>query len=178
MASFWLDSNNNRYYTDRAFTYNFKQYTRAGATEAKFTELGFTQVNVQTRPDDRFYVVSGPDNTGAYTYTARDLATLKEDYVRRAKLEGRNLLRKTDWLVVRLAEKTTPIPADVATFRDAVRTVADNNCTAINNCATVTELKALVTSPRTIEDPNAPGTFIDNPAALDAMPTEVSGYNY
>ena len=81
MASFWLDpATNKRYNEGRAFTYNNVQYTRAGATAAKFSALGFNAVNVGVRPDDRFYVVSGPDNAGAYSSTARDLAELKTQF--------------------------------------------------------------------------------------------------
>ena len=97
MASFWLDpATNKRYNEGRAFTYNDKQYTRAGASAATFTALGFNAVTVGARPDDRFYIVSGPDNTGAYSSTARDLAALKEQYVQQTKLSARNILKKTD----------------------------------------------------------------------------------
>jgi len=45
MASFWLDpATNKRYNEGRAFTYNNVQYTRAGATAAKFSALGFNAV--------------------------------------------------------------------------------------------------------------------------------------
>ena len=179
MASFWLDpATNKRYNEGRAFTYNNKQYTRAGASAATFTSLGFNAVTVGARPDDRFYIVSGPDNTGAYTSTARDLATLKANLVQQTKLSARNLLKKTDWLVIRKEENASTIPASVETFRDAVRTVSDDNCTAINAAATVEALKALVDAPYTIEDTSNPGSMIANPAALDAYPAEVSGYDY
>ena len=179
MASFWLDpATNKRYNEGRAFTYNDKQYTRSGASASTFSALGFTAVTVGARPDDRFYIVSGPDNTGAYTSTARDLADLKENYVRQTKLSARNILKKTDWLVIRKEENASTIPASVETFRDAVRTVSDDNCTAINAAATVEALKALIDAPYQVEDVNNPGTMIANPAALDAYPDEVAGYDY
>ena len=179
MASFWLDpATNKRYNEGRAFTYNGKQYTRTGASASTFTSLGFNAVNVSARPDDRFYIVSGPDNTGAYSSTARDLAELKANYVQQTKLSARALLRKTDWLVIRKEENASTIPASVETFRDAVRTVSDDNCTAINAAATVEALKALIDAPYQIEDTSNPGSMIANPAALDAYPAEVSGYDY
>ena len=179
MASFWLDpSTNKRYNEGRAFTHNGKQYTRSGASAATFSSLGFNAVTVTSRPDDRFYIVSGPDNTGAYSSTARNLADLKAQYVQQTKLSARSLLRKTDWLVIRKEENASTIPASVETFRDAVRTVSDDNCTAINATSTVEELKALIDAPFQIEDSGNPGTMIANPAALDAYPSEVAGYDY
>jgi len=179
MASFWVDpATNNKYYEGRAFTYNDRQYTRAGATSAKFTELGFNGVIVGPRPDDRFYIVSGPDLTGAYTTTARDLDELKTQYVREQKLNARRILLITDWLVVRLAENGNALPAAVATFRDNVRTVSDDNCTLIYGAATVEALKALIDAPVEIEDENNPGTYIPNPDALGAYPEAVDGYDY
>ena len=58
---FYKDSSNNRYYIGKPFTYNGTSYTKHGATHANFIALGFTQVIVAARPDDRFYVVTGPD---------------------------------------------------------------------------------------------------------------------
>ena len=110
---FYLDSNNNKYYIGRAFSYGDYQYNHSAATHAKFTELGFTQVIIGARPDDQFYIVSGPDLTGAYTSTPRDLIELKERFVRKTKLASRQLLSKTDWLVIRKEENGNIIPAEV-----------------------------------------------------------------
>ena len=179
MASFWVDpATNNKYYEGRAFTYNNRQYTRAGATSAKFTELGFNGVIVGARPDDRFYIVSGPDLTGAYSTTARDLDDLKENFVREQKLNARRILAITDWLVVRLAENGNALPAAVETFRDNVRTVSDDNCTLIYAAADIAALKTLIDAPVEIEDTNNPGNYLANPAALGAYPEAVDGYDY
>ena len=181
MASFWLDpATNKRYNEGRAFTYNNVQYTRAGATAATFSSLGFNAVNVGARPDDRFYVVSGPDNTGAYSSTARDLATLKDQYKRQVKLEARNILRTTDWLVVRLAENSDALPAAVATYRDSVRTVSDDNCTKIDACADVAALQALITAPREVlvDSANPASGYQANAAGLTPNPDAVAGYDY
>ena len=181
MASFWLDpATNKRYNEGRAFTYNNVQYTRAGATAATFTSLGFNGVTVGARPDDRFYIVSGPDNTGAYSSTARDLATLKDNFKKQVKLEARNILKTTDWLVVRLAENSDAIPAAVATFRDNIRTVSDDNCTKIDACADVAALKALIDAPREVlVDVNDPAQgYQANVAGLTPNPDAVAGYDY
>ena len=39
----------------------------------------------------------------------------------KSKLKQQNLLQSTDWYVVRHAESETAIPANVSTFRTAVR---------------------------------------------------------
>ena len=181
MASFWLDpATNKRYNEGRAFTYNNVQYTRAGATAAKFTALGFNAVTVAARPDDRFYIVTGPANDGSYTSTARDLATLKDNYKKQMKLAARNILKTTDWLVVRKAENSDAIPAAVETYRDNVRTVADDNCTKIDACADVAALKALIDAPREVlVDANDPAQgYQANAAGLTPQPDPVAGYDY
>ena len=77
-GSFWLDELTDvRYYEGRAFSYGEGEdrinYTKAGATPETFAGLGFVQVQIEARPDDRFYWVSGPDDTGAYTATPKRL---------------------------------------------------------------------------------------------------------
>ena len=74
---FYLSSEGDRYYLGRAFNYGDSQYSPAGATAETFAELGFTPVVIQQRPDDAYYIVSGPDATGAYSSTPRDLDQLK-----------------------------------------------------------------------------------------------------
>ena len=176
---FFLDSNGKRYYLGRPFTYGDIQYTAAAATAVRFTDLGFTQVNIQTRPDDAFYIVSGPDDTGAYSSTPRDLNDLKTKYIIQSKLSARALLAKTDWLIIRQEENSNAIPAAVEAFRDQVRTISDDNCTLITGCADVSELEDLIKAPLQIEDPNNQGTFITNTDPhLAGYPDEVSGYDY
>ena len=145
---FYLDSQTNtRYRIGTPFTYNGKQYTKAGATHETFMALGFTQVIIQPRPDDRFYVVVGPDNTGAYNTTERDLAELKTQFIREVKLIAFQLLKGTDWYIVRQTElgySEAPVPADVTSFRAAVRDAVTSRCEAIDATTTVEELKTLV----------------------------------
>ena len=79
---FYLDTQTNtRYYLRRAFSYGSLQYSQAAATHETFTTLGFTQVIIASRPDSRFYIVVGPDNTGAYSSTPLDLAELKALFI-------------------------------------------------------------------------------------------------
>jgi hypothetical protein len=57
------------------------------------------------------------------------------------------LLEGTDWLVTRKAEDGTPIPEDWATWRESVRTAAQEKITAIEATTTEEELKTYVLSP-------------------------------
>lgn len=143
---FYLSPEGKRYYLNRAFDYNDRQYTRFAATHEKFTELGFTQVIVGPRPDDRFYIVSGPDNTGAYTATPRDLNALKVRFIEEDKQTARQLLSQTDWYIIRLLETQTPAPAAVGVDRAEIRAAQNVREDEIIYTTTVEELKQLIDS--------------------------------
>ena len=59
------------------------------------------------------------------------------------KAEALGLLQSTDWYVVRHAESATAIPANVSTFRTAVRTKSNEMETAIDNATTIEAVEAL-----------------------------------
>ena len=50
-------------------------------------------------------------------------------------------------MIVRNAEKSTAIPSDITTYRDAIRTKCASIETAINNCSNLTEFIALFDVP-------------------------------
>ena len=174
---FYLDSNTNkRYRIGTPFTYGGVQYTRAGASHATFMSLGFTQGLIEQRPDSRVYTIVGPDSTGQYSTTPRDLATLKTNFKTEQKRNTHQVLRGTDWYVVRLAELgvvTGAMPADVSTFRTAYRTAASTRCTEIDACTTVQELETLITAPAQLYDIDT-DTYSVNPAALTAWPNPLA----
>jgi len=64
------------------------------------------------------------------------------------KAEALGLLQSTDWYVVRHAESATAIPANVSTFRTAVRTKSNEIETAIDNATTIEAIEALFTYTR------------------------------
>ena len=47
---------------------------------------------------------------------------LKTIWIEQTKATANSLLAKSDWYVVRNAEKSTAIPSEISTYRDAVRT--------------------------------------------------------
>ena len=56
-----------------------------------------------------------------------------------------NDLSKTDWYVTRKSEKSTAIPSNITTHRDAVRTKQAEMETAITNAADTAALETLYT---------------------------------
>ena len=173
---FYLDSNTNkRYRIGTPFTYGGVQYTRAGASHATFMSLGFTQVTVAQRPDSRFYVVTGPDNTGAYTKTNRDLTELKKGFVKAEKTTSFQLLASTDWYVLRFIDlgfmdPNGAIPTAIKNYRNNIRTVSNERCLEINDCQTVEEVETLIKAPATLINSETQESYT-NPAAMTQWPT-------
>ena len=72
---------------------------------------------------------------------------LKSIWITQTKRTAQEKLNKHDWMIVRNAEKSTAIPSDITTYRDAVRTKCASIETAINNCSNLTEFMALFDAP-------------------------------
>ena len=164
---FYLSPEGDRYYPGRAFSYGDYQYSAGAATHPKFMELGFTQVLVERRPDDRYYFVVGPDNTGAYTATPRDLDQLKLSLIIDQKHAARKQLQSSDWYVIRFAELEIETPAEWTAYRANVRAAADTRCDQLAAVTTVAELESLMKEPAEVrvDSDTAPEGYvlIDNP---------------
>ena len=87
---------------------------------------------------------------------------LKTEWTRKQKEIAGSLLAQSDWYVTRKAEAGTEIPADVATYRTAVRTVSGQREALIAAVTTVEELKSLLESQPKIRD-EVTGEMVDNP---------------
>ncbi len=95
---------------------------------------------------------------------------LKTNFEKEQKTAAGQMLRNTDWYVVRKSETDVAIPSDVATYRAAVRTVCNTRETEIAAVTTTEELEALMKAPDKII--NDAGEVVDNPAAhLTPWPT-------
>ena len=81
------------------------------------------------------------DNDGVQVVTSG----LKTNEKNQIKSQANSLLQSSDWYVVRHAETATEIPANIATYRTAVRTKANEMETAIDGAATIEALEALFT---------------------------------
>jgi hypothetical protein len=140
------------------------------STEAERTAIGITWEDDAVRADDRYYWdgnINNPkaledkeevdeagnplyvqvlDNTDPENPVMVDsderLVTkgLKSNMTAQVKDTAGKMLASTDWYVTRLNEKSTAIPADVTTKRDAIRTECDRLETAIAGVANVEAL--------------------------------------
>ena len=70
---------------------------------------------------------------------------LKTQLIRTLKQQVSNELSKTDWYITRNTEKSTAIPSDISTHRDAVRTKQAEMETAITNASDTPALETLYT---------------------------------
>ena len=68
---------------------------------------------------------------------------LKSQKISIVKSQSAGLLQSSDWYVVRKSETGKEIPANIETFRTAVRTKSNEMEAMITACKTVDELKAL-----------------------------------
>ena len=156
---------------DRGFTHDGVQYPRNWlqlSSQGDRDALGITWEADPVRADDRYYWdgdVNNPkalddvnevkeDGTPLYVQvwnpdteqmedTDEQEVTrgLKHTMTAQVKDTAGKMLASTDWYVTRLNEKSTAIPADVTTKRDAIRTECDRLETAI---AAVTTVEALI----------------------------------
>ena len=139
-------------------------WLRLSTAEEK-TALGIIEVEDPKVYDNRFYWNDGTakaldDVNATYAEDALDGSYKKGDLKKDAdgnqliiygvksilktqeKATAQSLLSKYDWYVTRKSEKGTAIPAEITTYRDAVRTACNTRETEISNCA---DTAALVT---------------------------------
>ena len=139
-------------------------WLRLSTAEEK-TALGIVEVADPKVYDNRFYWNDGTakaldDVNATYAEDALDGSYKKGDLKKDAdgnqliiygvksilktqeKATAQSLLSKYDWYVTRKSEKGTAIPAEITTYRDAVRTACNTRETEISNCA---DTAALVT---------------------------------
>ena len=72
---------------------------------------------------------------------------LKTQYIAQTKQTANDLMKSSDWMIIRNAEKSTAIPEATTKFRDSVRTACATIETAINNASNMTEFQALFDAP-------------------------------
>lgn len=126
---------------DRAFTHNGTTYPanwlRLTTLEEK-QAIGIVEV-VDNRQswDQRFYW--GVDNP-------KDLDQLKANWTAQVKEAAGALLSQSDWYIIRQAECSAAIPADVLFDRGLIRTLSNEKEAAIAACANVAALVDYVNS--------------------------------
>ena len=103
-------------------------------------------------PDERLYF-SVTDNQGNITSTAKAIDDsgsgdnlvlgLKSTFKNEVKKQQGSLLSQTDWYIVRKADKSTAIPSNIQTWRDAIRTKATEMENALDACSSVDDIAKL-----------------------------------
>jgi hypothetical protein len=135
-------------------------------------ELGITEIVQQPAPDSRLYNWSYNDD-GTVTSTAKSLDDVNEvdengdpimedgeqvvtkgvksNLIAEVKAQQGALLAETDWAVIRNADTGDAIPANIATYRAAIRSKATEMETAITDAADTDAVAALFLA-YTLED--------------------------
>ena len=139
-------------------------FLRLSTAEEK-TALGISEVADAKVYDSRFYWSDGTakvldDVNATYDEDAEDGRYKKGDLMKdengdqvvilgvksilkiKEKALAGSLLAKYDWYVIRKAEKSTAIPTNIVTYRDAVRTANNTRESEITSCS---DTAALVT---------------------------------
>jgi hypothetical protein len=103
-------------------------------------------------PDERLYF-SVTDNQGNITSTAKAIDDsgsgdnlvlgLKSTFKNEVKKQQGSLLSQTDWYIVRKVDKSTAIPSNIQTWRDAIRTKATEMENALDACSSVDDIAKL-----------------------------------
>ena len=140
-----------------------KQWNAAWSEEEKLAAgLEKRDDPVVTNYDRRFYWENGTpriledraevneDGTPMLDENGEQMITkgLKSNAIALVKRQAGDILANTDWMVTRFTENNTkPIPADVAAYRDMVRTKSNEIEQLINACTTLEQFMALYETP-------------------------------
>ena len=130
---------------------------------------GLTEVTPETPPDSRLYTWGYEADGVTIVKTAKSLTDInvvdensdpvlddngdqmvqlgvRSELKAAVKSQQGSLLAQTDWAVVRKSEKTTAIPSNISTWRDAIRTKATAMESAIDGAANTAAVAALFLS--------------------------------
>jgi len=155
--------------TSRGITIGENQYPRAiytsawsvaereaiGIYEVVFDSSNEKDSQYYTNTNQSFAFANGVATASFGTATAKELADvtdeddnvtpgLKTKHKEIIKQQASNLLTPTDWHVIKATEvESYSVPAEMTTYRAAVRTASNDMETLIDACNTVDELAAL-----------------------------------
>lgn len=130
-------------------------------SDAEKTAKGLSWVADPAPYDNRFYWSAGvaraledqdavdEDGNAILDQDGNQVVTkgLKTQAIERIKAQAAGLLAPSDWYIVRKSETSEAIPADVLTYRQAVRTASNDIEAAIKACSTLGAFIALHNTP-------------------------------
>ena len=126
------------YNTNQTFTYN----SGAGTVTAAY--------GTATAKAHADILYTSQDNTDGIIPAGKSVGDVKTEglktiLIRDLKSDVSRILSETEWYVTRKSEKSTAIPSNITTHRDAVRTKQAEMETAITNAADTAALETLYT---------------------------------
>ena len=131
--------------TNQTFTYDADEgtvtATYGDATAKAHADTTWTQEEIDALDD-------------AGDLEAGDIKTrgLKYNLIRTVKKQAAQILRETDWYIVRKADADTNVPSAITTFRAAVRTKCAAMETAITNASDTPAIQTLYTYVNTADE--------------------------
>ena len=165
------------YSRDVFTTYTTEQLEAIGIYEVVVDNTNFQDKEFYINTDQSFdfadgvvtasYGVATPKVLDDILFTAQDETDglgiegeikqygIRQRYINSINITAGNILQPTDWMVIREAEGGTAVPSEITTQRAAVRTKANEMCTAIENAADLDALITLLTyvNTGTMENP-------------------------
>lgn len=116
--------------------------------------IGITEVPDPKPYDQRFQWGWAQDGQPIW----KDHAQLVEQWTAQTRATAGTLLAPSDWMVIREADNTTPVPTAWRTWRESIRAATGVKVTAIEQTADTDALAAYITGsdyPAWPNDPNA-----------------------
>ena len=107
------------------------------------TAKGIIEITEDIPPDSRLYDWVGPDSNGKITSTAKDLAIVKTNLKKEVAFQQGSLLSQTDWAYIRHYDTGTDVPANIETWRNAIRARATEMENAIDSASDTDAVAAL-----------------------------------
>ena len=144
--------------TPRGLTLNGIQHPRnifTLWTKAELAAIGVKPASI-TSVDQRYknsgeltWDLSGAEAVGTYATTDKVAADLKTNMAAEVNSQAASILSQSDWMSIRAADGGTAVPSAWATYRTAVRTVANAKETAVAALANMNAIKAYEAHPVT-----------------------------
>ncbi len=157
----WTDDNGYKHPYNWATAWSAEDKEQWGVTWQDDLDISYDKRFYRSRDVERSLTdvnVVDEDNNPILDQDGNQIVTkgLKTIWIEKTKESANSLLAKSDWYVVRKSEKSTAIPSEITTYRDAVRNATGTIETAINACADLDAFKLLFLVP-TDSDGNPTG---------------------
>ena len=93
------------------------------------------------------YVIGPDEVVGTYDTTDKDITILKKEMIRQTRESASHILSRDDWMVIRETEGGTEMPANIKTYRAAVRTESGTKEGEINALSNLDAVKLYEATP-------------------------------